>query len=164
MHGKEQRVSGQLKRRQQLLARVDPLVIAAIAAGRSGGVERRLVLSGQAEVCNRGWSLGIPNSGIGLGNEGPDLLQAVLDRRNLVAQVSEYDELVWDYAARCISSPQRIGEAQRDVPGGAATCRRLVLEIREATFIDQEWVGQPSIEEEPEPPRAPSTGPDEAPR
>jgi hypothetical protein len=59
---------------------------------------------------------------------------------------------VWDYAAGCISSPQRIGEAQRDLPGGAVTCRRVVLEIREATFIDQEWVGQPSFEEEPEPP------------
>ena len=115
-------VSGRLKRRQQLLARVDPLVIAAIAAGRSGGVERRVVLSGQAEVRNRGWSLGIPDSGIGLCNQGPDLSQAVLDRLDVVGQVSEYDELVWDYAARCVSSPQRIGEAQRDLPGGAVTC------------------------------------------
>lgn len=76
-------MSGRLKGRQQLQARVDPLVIAAIAAGRSGGVERRVVLNGQAEVC-RGWSLRIPDSGIGLSNEGPDLLQAVLDRLNLV--------------------------------------------------------------------------------
>lgn len=71
--------SGRLKRRQQFLARVDPIVIAAIAADRSGGVERQVVLSGEAEFCNRGWSLGIPDCGIGLCNEGPDLLQAVLD-------------------------------------------------------------------------------------
>ena len=146
---------------QQLLARVDQLVIATIAVGRSGGVQRRVVLRGEAEVCDRGWSLGIPDSGIGLCNEGPDVLQAVLDRLDLVGQVSEYDELVWDYAARCISSPQRIGEAQRDLPGGAMTCRRLVLEIREAPFIGRKRVGQPSFEEEPEPPGASSSGPDE---
>ena len=45
-----------------------------LEAGRSRRVERRVVLSGEAEVCNRGWSLGIPDSGIGLCNEGPDVL------------------------------------------------------------------------------------------
>lgn len=66
--------SGRLKRRQQLLGRVNLLVIAAVAAGRSGGVERRAVRSREAEIRKRGWSLGIPDSGIGLCNEWPDSL------------------------------------------------------------------------------------------
>src|SRR3954470_2267826 len=113
-----------------------------------------VVFSGEAEICSRGWSLGVPDAGIGLCNEGPDVCQAVLDRLDVVGKVSEHDELVWDDATGCIASPQRIGKAQRDRPGGATPRRRLVVVARETPFIGRKRVGQPSFEEEPEPPGA----------
>jgi len=92
------------------------------------------------EVRNRGWPLGIPDAGIGLFNEGPHVFQAVLHRLDLVGQVFEDDELVWDQAARGISSPQRIGEAQRDIPSVAVISGRLVPEIRKAALVDPQRV------------------------
>ena len=68
---------------------------------------------------------------------------------------------MWDHASGCISPPQRIGKAQRDLLGDAAPCRRLDPEIREDAFVIHKWVGPPCVEEEPEPPGAPSGGPDD---
>ena len=61
-----------------------PLVIAAIAVGRPGAIEVRVLLSGEAEVCNRGRIFGSPDSGIGACNERPDVLQAVFDGLDLI--------------------------------------------------------------------------------
>ena len=47
--------------------------------GRWEGIHGRTVLRGEKEVRDRGWSLGIPSVGIDLCNEGPDLLQSVLN-------------------------------------------------------------------------------------
>ena len=90
------------------------------------------------------------------------MLQAVLDRLDLVGQVSEHDELVWDDAAGCIASPQRIGEAQRDLSRrrDATSSARPSRSAKLRSYV-RKWVGQPSVEEEPEPPGASSSGPDE---
>lgn len=115
----------------------------------------------EAQVRNRWGALGIPDSGIGSRDEGPDLPQAVFYRRDLMGQVAGHDELVRDDASSCISSAQRIGKAQRDLPASSAPHHRLFPEICERAFVVQERVAQPSVEQEPEPPRAPPSGPDE---
>ena len=89
------------------------------------------------------------------------MAQAVRDRPDAVGESSVYHKLVRYHAAGCVSPPQWIGEAQRNHIGGAVIGRRLVLEIREAAFVEEERVGQPSLQEEPEPPVAPSSGPDQ---
>lgn len=110
---------------------------------------------------DRRWSVGIPNVGVGLCDERPDISEAVLDRLNLASQFAEYDELVWDHAARRISSSHRIGEPHGDTPGGVMACSWRVPDILEATLVDLQGVEDPSGEEEPKPPGTPPSGPDE---
>jgi hypothetical protein len=75
-------------------------------------------------------------------------LQAVFDGPNLIGEVPDYDELVRNDATGCISARQWIREAQRHLPNSAAPCRRLVLEIRERTFVGGKGIRQLPIEKE----------------
>ncbi len=112
-------MSGRLRRRQQLVARVDLLVITTIAVGRSGSVEERVVLSCEAEVCDRGWSLGIPDPGMDFCNGRPDVLQAGSDtprfaglsllfgdRRGRVGQICPLYDRFRTVASFCAGRPK----------------------------------------------------------
>jgi hypothetical protein len=98
-------------------------------------------LSVEAEVCNRGRILSIPDSGICPCNEWPHLLQAVFDRAYLLRQVAGQDELMWDDATGGVSPAQRIRKAKGGLLCDAAPCGRFVLKMRESAIVGMKRVG-----------------------
>jgi hypothetical protein len=68
---------------------------------------------------------------------------------------------MWDHAAGSIPSPQRIREPKSCRLSRSLTRRRRIADSREAALVRLERVGKPALEKEPEPPEAPSGGPDE---